>query len=828
MSRLMALTDNRLLYVGGKKRGLPDDPREILDILGISSRGRGLSVEALPFSLNDTTAGSENELQVAVEGTADNVDLPLTIKESNYFRNIIRRASSGVGPKKVISELERFLNDNPEQIWENSWVRLPREALSRSAYNLFISDLRSDKKNYHSPPRSDKGRFILHDSGREFLRIPVSYLLKLSLADSMASQGDIPRSVLSRAARLLNHFLNDNTSPETFSFHVVPVRREIGMGKAVAKETSKRFLLTQLLALYANDKFLLKENGQRVIVYFSSLPPVRQKKLNGIISDSFYRELFMNPCLSGWENGEEKHNYMHLCHQVLSRSQLNCIAKLRDADIIANNLAVLPNTSNISLANNGTHISLGSIILSDRLEDRSSGFTSEHEKYLGDLAIKMTEHFLPLFVGTYSAAPYRLDFADFRPEKALGFLPHELDYTHLRMIWRRWKRKAHLRFMGQTITPFGPIWLDNSIRKTLRLKGDFVPDFRLIDYLVALMSTDQCNALDGTLGNDVHLKKDLADLGIFDTKMSLYLLYKLREHHKMGFSGFEGRYYSLFSSIMEDMGNAVNLQNLLNALAFKYMARGSLSHSHIPNDPAIESERRQIFFCAAIGIPTFYVRSNTGNLFLKRIVEKTDNVRGSRRYPGYLRICVDDYRKALLKVLQEDAADLIEMLGLRETINDLAQRLEKPEECSVSGKLTKGILNKLNARSSMSLDADDFNVGAERYYREDLRKLYLAESFRILKEDLQGMNSNSPEYAKSVSAILGNENPLKFLDRMSDAAADETAPLDDVRRLIYMTIISIDYDSGQYERIMDKDSHVYNQTPVYRAKYEEDMYRAAL
>jgi len=64
---------------------------------------------------------------------------------------------------------------------------------------------------------------------------------------------------------------------------------------------------------------------------------------------------------------------------------------------------------------------------------------------LGDLVIKIAEHFLPLFVGTYSAAPYRMDFCDFHPEKALGFLPHELDYTHLRMIWRRWKKKADLK-----------------------------------------------------------------------------------------------------------------------------------------------------------------------------------------------------------------------------------------------------------------------------------------------------------------------------------------------------------------------------------------------
>ena len=522
------------------------EPRQILKYLSIEAGLSDRFLEDLPFSVNDATAGSENELQTIVEGKKHNVDLPITIEQSNYFRNIIKRAAAGDAPKTVITDLEKFLNDNTENVWENSWVRFPRRVLCQFASAVFNGDLRSDKKDPYSEPRADIHKFIFYENGEEFVRIPVSYLLKLSLADVIGSQSAIPGIARQSGERFMHHFLNDNTSPETFSFHVTPLRQETGMGKAIARETSKRYLLTQLLAMYANEKFLLRASGQVVKVYFSTHPPIRQKKLNEIISDSFYRELFINPCLSGWDTGEAKYNYMHLCHQVLSRSQLNAVAKLREADIITNNLVVLPNTSNISLANNGTHISLGSIKLSNYLQDKSSGFSKAHEKYLGDLVIKMVEHFLPLFVGTYSAAPYRLDFTDFQPEKALGFLPHELDYTHLRMLWRRWKKKANLKFLGRPITPFGPIWLDKLISTVFQLKGDFVPDFRLIDYFVALLSTDQSPALNGMIGNGTRLKKDLSDLGVFDTKMPPYLLYRLREFETMGFSGFEGRYYSLF------------------------------------------------------------------------------------------------------------------------------------------------------------------------------------------------------------------------------------------------------------------------------------------
>ena len=179
----------------------------------------------------------------------------------------------------------------------------------------------------------------------------------------------------------MDYLLNDNTSPETVSFFVVPLRPEMKTGLALAKETSKRFLITQLLVSYANKGLSIPGIEQKAIIYFSPHPPIRQKQLNECIADSFYRDLFMSPCLSGWDDGEAKHHYMCLCHQVLSRSQLNAVAKLRDAGIITRNLIILPNVSNISLANNGTHVSIGSRRLTQRLADKKSGTLRVH----GDL-----------------------------------------------------------------------------------------------------------------------------------------------------------------------------------------------------------------------------------------------------------------------------------------------------------------------------------------------------------------------------------------------------------------------------------------------------------
>ena len=376
----------------GKEQETPPSFREIMEKLDVYKLF-GVSAEELPFSLHDTTAGSETELQAIVVGKREDVDLPITIAQSHYYANIGRRTAAGELPHRAMTGLERYLDENGDNVWENSWVRFPKVFLGPFARKAFQNDLLADKSDPEQGYRTDIRNFIFRKENTEFIRIPISYLLKLSLAEAIDGQS-LPIAETGR--ELMSHFLSDNTSPETYSFHVTPLSPRTGMGKAVAGETAKRFLLTQLLIMFANRRFGLAESGQRAMVFYSPHPPIRQKQLNTCISDAFYRELFMSPCLSGWDRGEVKHEYMHLCHRVLSLSQLNALAKLRESGIITRNLVVLPNTSNISLANNGTHISLGSRKLTALLKDPSSGFTNRHEKYLGDLVIKIGEHFLPL------------------------------------------------------------------------------------------------------------------------------------------------------------------------------------------------------------------------------------------------------------------------------------------------------------------------------------------------------------------------------------------------------------------------------------------------
>lgn len=744
-----------------------------------------------PFCGQDGSVGMEYEVQVAVQGEPGAVDLPLSIAQSAYARNLARRVARGDLPPGALAELEEVLRHNHEKVWENSWVRFDGERLCPLAQRVLAADLRADRSDPQSRPRSDAHRFRISGQGRELLRLPVSYLLKLALADAIGSDPLLPAPLAATAKALLDHLLSDNTSPEILSFSI-PVGGERSLGDLAAEESARTGLLCQLLVQYANSSFGLVESGQRCLLYAAPHAPRRQKVLNSLLPDSYYRHLFISPCLSGWKRGEEKFRYMELCHRTLSRSQLNTIAKLKDAGILTNNLMVLPNTSTTCLANNGIHVSLGSRSLSDMARDPGSPLTAKVEKHVGDLVTKIVEHFLPLFVTTYSAAPYRLDFADFHPERVLGFLPHELDYTHLRMLWRRWRKKAGLTVFGRSITPFGPRRLDRLIATLFRLKGDLVPDFRLIDYLVTLLSTESSPGLNGAVGNHERLKEELGELGVFDPRMSMYLPYRQRLFAASGYVGFEGRCYSLFHSLRDDMAQAVDLQHLVTTLAYRYVVEGRVQHHDIPDQPSIESERRQIFFGRAIGLPTFFVRADSANRFLRKILTGVTRQRHSKRYKGYLRIDHDDYSLSLLRLLARDGADLIERHGLGPRLQSLEARL-RGEEPSALAKIVSGISGHLPKKAlPLDVPAEEYNGAMERYYRTTLRSAHLGEALQLVVEDCARMESAANPLLAEVMATTGEETSAShFLQRHREEILAETAGPELLQKLLRITLAII-------------------------------------
>lgn len=767
-----------------------------MQIIEFNSSNKKRFINSDLFTKGDITAGIETEYQTAVEGEKDVVDLPQYIINSSYYANLIKRTNNGEYQPHKLKELNIFLNENETNIWENSYVIIPKKQLNQYAELLIEYDMLKDKSNPESGIRDDSNLFVTQNRyGEKCYRFPVSYLLRIALADYLGEEKVLTSNTVKVCKKLLDNFSNDNTSPEVTSFYIAD-DYETNIGESLGKESAKRFLFTQLLTEYSNKKFHLEDYGQRVYVYHSPLTPHRQQKLNSLIPDSLYRELFISPCLAGWDKGEEKKRYMELCHLALSRSHLNTIEKLKDAGLIKNNLIVLPNTSNTSLTNNGIHISIGSRKLTEKIKRNNSLFNQSSEKYYSDLVVKIVEHFIPLLTVTYSASPYRIPFNRIHPETILGFLPHELDFTHLRMIYRRWMKKVHNKRFGHRFMPKGPKWVDMLFEKGLMLKGDYIPDFRVLDYFVSILSTETAPALNGKLNNQSILKKELHEMGIFDEKLSFYALYRGRFVNTNGYSGFEGRFYSCFYDLAKDTEHCTNLQTLFTALAYRYIMEGVVKHPHIPDTPHIESERRQIFFASAIGIPTFYVKKDTSNRFLRYILSYCQRTRNSRRYPGYVRVEIKDYLKALIEIIRKDASDLIENLSIKDSVEDLEDRINN-ENLTNAYKISSQILKKYNKKDPLDINSDLFNIKLESFYRNELRLKHIKEGLDVLKGDLTKKIKRGISLKNYVNQNHTFENFSDFIDDIYHKFANNTLTVEEIKRLIRLLLVDISIEQNR-------------------------------
>jgi hypothetical protein len=327
----------------------------------------------------------------------------------------------------------------------------------------------------------------------------------------------------------------------------------------------------------------------------------------------------------------------------------------------------------------------------------------------------------------------------------------------------------------------------------MSLKGDVVLDYRLIDYLACLLSTRTSGALDGMLGNDLKLKNDLTSMGTFHAAMPLYLLYRQRRYEEMGFSGFEGRHYSQFASFQTDLGQAATLQVLLSALAFQYIFREGIGHADIPDTPRIESERRQIFFGTAIGIPTFYVHRQSRNRFLRTILKDVRETRMSRRYAGYIRVKTDEYKRALVRMIRRDAAELVEQFHAEACLTDLEERLQPGGEKSAAGRLAQGILSEAGARSPLQLSAGEFSQAAERFYRQALRRQLMEEGLDAFEKDLAGIDTpgtwRQGRYNRPLFQLLKGVAANEYLARHRQAILFEMASEDILEKLIHLFIL---------------------------------------
>jgi hypothetical protein len=134
-------------------------------------------------------------------------------------------------------------------------------------------------------------------------------------------------------------------------------------------------------------------------------------------------------------------------------------------------------------------------------------------------------------------------------------------------------------------------------------------------------------------------------------------------------------------------------------------------------------------------------------------------------------------------------------------MEELMSRLEYPDKNSAAGRVTRGILETINARSPMEINARTFNQGAEKYYRETLRRRHLMEAVRFLEEDCLKADLHSGDMdEKTVDAlrsVLGGTAAVDFLRKVKRDLLEERVPLDMLRRVINLVLVTIHHDSAR-------------------------------
>ncbi|MBO0720520.1 MAG: hypothetical protein J2P41_06850, partial [Blastocatellia bacterium] len=115
-----------------------------------------------------------------------------------------------------------------------------------------------------------------------------------------------------------------------------------------------------------------------------------------------------------------------------------------------------------------------------------------------------------------------------------------------------------------------------------------------------------------------------------------------------------------------------------------------------------------------------------------------------------------------------------------------------------------------NRRSPMQLNAEDFNLQAENYYRNQLRRRHMNEAFDLLLEDLRALElidtSFDEEMREALHHCLGGKSAVEFAKGMKNDIAGERANEAGIQALINLVLLSLRHDLKTSERILNAPS----------------------
>jgi hypothetical protein len=147
----------------------------------------------------------------------------------------------------------------------------------------------------------------------------------------------------------------------------------------------------------------------------------------------------------------------------------------------------------------------------------------------------------------------------------------------------------------------------------------------------------------------------------------------------------------------------------------------------------------------------------------------------------------------------------------------LKARLNDPANRSAGGRLLAGILSGSNRKSPMRIKAEEFNLRAEAYYREELRRKHMAEAFYFLVEDLRRLELiHVDDLVKhALDACLRGRGAADFVAEARQRAVNDVASEDEIRQIINLTLLTIYQDQKVSERILNEGSRSAAAAPIH-------------
>jgi hypothetical protein len=160
-------------------------------------------------------------------------------------------------------------------------------------------------------------------------------------------------------------------------------------------------------------------------------------------------------------------------------------------------------------------------------------------------------------------------------------------------------------------------------------------------------------------------------------------------------------------------------------------------------------------------------------------------------------------------------------MGLHDTLQDLELRFNESASHSAAGRLTSGILAEVNASSPLSVEAREFNLGAERFYRTTLRQRQIEEALGLLAHDCSLLDREQvkldEKLRKALLVVLQGQDAYRFVEVIKDDVLHERADISTLKRLMNLILVRVHHDETMASHSTENQRSDRDGSPVYRA-----------